>query len=247
MFLGNKRVLLFKPGSSAPAGHADTWYKYSGDSDWRTVSITGAINGNPPVEGPPTPTSQIPDIANVVALEIGIDVTNIGEFAFFYCNNLTSVTIPDSVTSIGYNAFEECTGLTSVTIPYGVTDIAEYAFDSCSGLTSITIPNSVTTIGAGAFALCRGLTSVTIPDSVESIGANAFYGCDNLTSVTITANNGDAESVKQDMINNGVSSGITWNMPEQAGHADTWYKYANDSDWRTVSISGAIVGQPPTD
>ena len=34
-------------GSSAPAYHADTWYKYDGDTEWRTVSITGEISGTP--------------------------------------------------------------------------------------------------------------------------------------------------------------------------------------------------------
>lgn len=27
------------------SGHADTWYKYAGDTEWRTVSISGAIEG----------------------------------------------------------------------------------------------------------------------------------------------------------------------------------------------------------
>ena len=30
-------------GNSAPAYHADTWYKYEGDTEWRTVNITGEI------------------------------------------------------------------------------------------------------------------------------------------------------------------------------------------------------------
>lgn len=57
-------------------------------------------------------------------------VTNIGENAFFYCTNLTSVTIPDGVTSIGEDAFNYCSGLTSVTIPDSVTSIGKDAFDS---------------------------------------------------------------------------------------------------------------------
>lgn len=28
---------------SAPVGHADTWYKYAGDTEWKTVSIKGTI------------------------------------------------------------------------------------------------------------------------------------------------------------------------------------------------------------
>ena len=50
------------------------------------------------------------------------------------------------VTSIGNYAFYNCSGLTSVTIPNSVTSIGDDAFRGCSGLTSITIPNSVTTI-----------------------------------------------------------------------------------------------------
>ena len=34
---------VYKP---APAYHADTWYKYANDTEWRTVSITGAISGS---------------------------------------------------------------------------------------------------------------------------------------------------------------------------------------------------------
>ena len=113
------------------------------------------------------------------------DVTEIGDYAFYNCDSLTSVTIPDSVTTIGDSAFDCCTSLTSVTIPDSVTTIGDSAFDECLRLTSITIPDSVTMIGDSAFEYCRRLTSVTIPDSVTTIGDSAFYYCDSLTSVTI--------------------------------------------------------------
>ena len=112
-------------------------------------------------------------------------VTSIGDYAFWLCGSLTSVTIPNSVTSIGKGAFEYCISLTSVTIPNSVTSIGESAFEECSGLTSVTIPNSVTSIGSDAFWGCSSLTSVTIPNSVTSIGEEAFYECSSLTSVTI--------------------------------------------------------------
>ena len=116
---------------------------------------------------------------------IGDGVTRIGEYAFYDCSSLTSITIPNSVTRIGEYAFYDCSSLTSVNIPNSVTTIGEHAFDSCSSLTSVTIGNSVTTIGVYAFSECSSLTSVTIPNSVTTIGGYAFSGCSSLTSVTI--------------------------------------------------------------
>ena len=112
-------------------------------------------------------------------------VTSLGERAFFNCNSLTSIVIPDSVTSIGSYAFNVCDSLTSITIPDSVTSIGSYAFNDCDSLTSITIPDSVTSIGGSAFESCDSLTSVTIGDGVTSIGWYAFGYCDSLTSVTI--------------------------------------------------------------
>ena len=115
-------------------------------------------------------------------------VTSIGNYAFYYCSKLTSVTIPNSVTSIGGWAFEGCSGLTSVTIPNSVTSIELGTFSGCSGLTSITIPNSVEYIGSYAFYYCSKLTSITIPKSVTSIGDEAFDGVDLTTVVSLIEN-----------------------------------------------------------
>ena len=112
-------------------------------------------------------------------------VTVIGEEAFWFCRNLTSVTIPNSVNYIGDKAFDCCKSLTSVSIPNSVISIGNEAFSSCEGLTNITIPDSVTTIGNGAFSDCKNLVSIQIPDNVTSIGNYAFSNCKSLTSVSI--------------------------------------------------------------
>ena len=125
------------------------------------------------------------DCDSLTSVNIPNSVTSIGDYAFYDCDSLTSVNIPNSVTSIGDYAFCSCDCLKSVNIPDSVTTIGEYAFVDCWGLTSITIGDSVTTIGEYAFANCQGLTSATIGDSVTTIGEYAFAYCFNLTSVNI--------------------------------------------------------------
>ena len=110
---------------------------------------------------------------------------NLGDYVFYGCSGLTSLTLPSSVTSIGGGAFEGCSGLTSLTIPSSVTSIGSGAFIGCSGLTSLTIPSGVTSIGEDTFAGCSGLTSLTIPSGVTWIGWYAFRGCSGLTSLTL--------------------------------------------------------------
>lgn len=70
---------------------------------------------------------------------IGNCVTNISAGAFFNCDSLSSVIIPDSVTSIGNYAFQTCGVLRDVTIGSGITSIGENAFNQCYQLRSITI------------------------------------------------------------------------------------------------------------
>ena len=111
-------------------------------------------------------------------------LTSIGEDAFFACNSLISIEIPNSVTSIGISAFSHCSSLTSVTIPNSVTSIGIYAFHDCSGLTSVTLGSGVETIGDYAFYY-TDLTGIEIPASVNLIGYCAFGNCSSLNDFKI--------------------------------------------------------------
>lgn len=115
----------------------------------------------------------------------GFPTAAIGNTAFDFCENLTSVTIPDSVKTIGNAAFGSCVNLTSVIIPSSVTTIGPLAFEYCSSLTYVSIPSSVTTIGGKAFYFCTSLSSINLPNSVTVIPNELFRNCYSLTSITI--------------------------------------------------------------
>ncbi|MGP8199388.1 MAG: leucine-rich repeat domain-containing protein [Limisphaerales bacterium] len=122
-------------------------------------------------------------------------VTSIGNSAFKYCTNLTSVTIPSTVTTIGDHAFYFCTNMTSVTILGPVAAIGDYAFAGCASLTNATFPSAVTTIGQFAFYFCTSLTNAAIPRATTNIGQDAFCDCTGLTAITVDTNNSFYSSV----------------------------------------------------
>jgi len=149
-----------------------TWtYRINGD----TAEI---YNGNYSTAISPKPTGSV----TIPATLGGKSVTSIGDYAFWLCSSLTSVTIPNSVTNIGASAFSGCNGLTSVTIPQYVLDrqirnVFAYAYSS---ITNVSYSSTITNIVSYAFYGCSSLTSVTIPNSVTGLSTTAFDGCGRL-------------------------------------------------------------------
>ena len=144
-----------------------------------------------------------------------------------YKGQETDLTLPDSCHGKPYGvsnyAFYDCDSLTSVVIPDSVTTIGSYAFRDCDSLTSVVIPDSVTSIGSYAFYSCSRLTSVVIPDSVTSIGSYAFYSCYRLTSVTLT--NPEGWWVSEDA---NATSGTALSAEELANASTAaWYLRSN--------------------
>ena len=155
-----------------------TWKLY--EDGTLNISGKGAMKA---YDSDDSPATQKKDSVKTVVIEDG--VTSIGDYAFWNCTGLTSISIPNNVTSIGNSAFESCSQLASIEIPSSVTSIGERAFKNCSQLASIEIPKSVTSIGKYAFSGCSGLTSITILGGVTSIGNFAFRYCRSLASITI--------------------------------------------------------------
>ena len=117
--------------------------------------------------------------------------STIGEYAFYYCNNLESLTL--SVTKIKTSAFEGCSEIKEITLENGLESIGDSAFYGCRNLTEIVIPNTVTSIGDYTFKDCNSLSNILIEDrdSVLTLGSNGstpiFSDCP-LDSVYIGGN-----------------------------------------------------------
>ncbi len=116
----------------------------------------------------------------LISVTLPDSIAYIDSYAFCECYNLESINIPDGVFAIEYATFYECRNLKSITLPDGIAYIEALAFDFCYSLESVNIPDGVTFIGDWAFEGCNKLTSIEIPNSVGSIGYGAFYGCYNL-------------------------------------------------------------------
>ncbi|MBQ3566621.1 MAG: leucine-rich repeat protein [Oscillospiraceae bacterium] len=139
------------------------------------------------------------ETANIPSEYNGLPVKEIADYAFWGCNNLASVKIPDGVTTIGASAFSMCNNLSEVSIPDSVTEIGGLAFNCTPWLyqmrtnnplvivnnividggacgTSVEILDGTVAISDYAFANCYDLETVKIPDSVKRIGGTSFQG-----------------------------------------------------------------------
>ena len=70
--------------------------------------------------------------ARKVILSEGI--TSIGEYAFYYCQNLEQIVLPQGLQAIGAHAFEECRSLVDVTFPDSLQTLGEKCFKDCNKL-----------------------------------------------------------------------------------------------------------------
>ena len=131
-----------------------SYFKYSIDESNKTITILGLANQ----DDSETIYIEFLDVYNINGIDY--TVTEIADFAFSIWN-LKSIILPKTLKKIGMYAFFGCQKLKSITIPDSVEEIREAAFGG-TGITSIFIPENVNTIGACLFIDCISLTSVEV-------------------------------------------------------------------------------------
>ena len=95
------------PGTMLPG---DCWNLFANFSQVQTIDLSNAD------------MSHVTNIsymfyncsAQTITFADNLQIATIGDYAFFECGSLTSITIPASVTSIGNKAFDYCSNLASV-------------------------------------------------------------------------------------------------------------------------------------
>ena len=159
------------------------------------------------------PTSAIEVINNkrLYLTEINNTIAQtIDNYAFQYCSNLTTVSLPAAQT-IGGSAFGYCSNLTTLSLPMAQT-IQQYAFISCSNLTTVSLP-AAQTIGVYAFNSCSNLTTITFGKLTSFGSTNTFLKCYMLSNIIIGADtniNLDFSSLSHATWNNNIDASV-WN------------------------------------
>ena len=114
----------------------------------------------------------------------GYTVVSVSEYAFYDCEKLTEVILPETVTKLDRWAFMNC-GITSMTLPDAVKTLDTSAFLSCANLVSVCLPSQLTSIGAAAFQGCSSLQSIDIPEGIKYIQGSTFKNCSSLRHLGI--------------------------------------------------------------
>ena len=136
------------------------------------------------------------------------NLKKIGNQAFAYCKDLTSINLPSSLEEIEYSAFDNCRSLKFIELPnnikklgssiFNITSIKSivvppYAeldstFNECKNIESVILSEGLETIGPYTFYSCSNLKSVKLPNSLKNIDNSAFAFCSKLISINLPEN-----------------------------------------------------------
>ncbi len=139
--------------------------------------------------------------SSLSGIGIPTGVTTISYGAFYHCDALTEVELPDTIQNVEPKAFAYSRWVTDflagsgedflvsggvlvayrgnaekVTVPEGVRVIAAEVFQGHTEIESLVLPDSTRVIGEAAFEACSGLRRVQLNEGLEEIKDRAFCG-----------------------------------------------------------------------
>ena len=111
--------------------------------------------------------------------------TIVGAFARCISFNLNNGAIPSTVRTIGDYAFFKCESLTKIVLPEaGLTSLGGFAFEYCKELVTVENFDKITQkeIPSYLFMNDAKLTYISFPDGITAVRGYAFNGCENMDS-----------------------------------------------------------------
>ena len=180
----------------------------------------------------------------------------IADFAFYNCDFIKSLTIPEgAITKIGTAAFSGCKGLTELTVPQGMkfsnsvfsrceslesvelnSAPASFMFEDCTSLSRILIGEGVPYVDQYTFKGCRALKEITIPAAAEYVGNGAFQDCPALERVVFANTEGWRRKDEYTSYDYGRRGGEPFDVSSPEENAKNILKDGND--WYYFKLPG---------
>lgn len=111
-------------------------------------------------------------------IDIPASVITIGDYSFYDCDELESITLTSEIEEIGDYVFAGCDRLATVDLSSARLDsVSEAAFANCVSLKEVKFSTATTAICDMTFMNCVALESIALPSELRRIGERAFYGC----------------------------------------------------------------------
>lgn len=123
--------------------------------------------------------------SSLTAVNIPASYKVIGDYAFWGCPNLKSVTLSEGIEEIGAGAFKGCKVLAAAIIPSSIFVIGDNAFSDCPKLAAVNVKSRFT--GQYMFANCPALKTATLTSALEAVGNYTFQNCTALNKAVLPA------------------------------------------------------------
>lgn len=144
---------------------------------------------------------------NLQGVTLPEGIKEIGQFAFAR-STVSEIVVPEGTETIGYGAFYHCDSLEKVTLPQTILNVEPKAFTYTMWMDEflengtedylisgnilvayrgnaqhVIVPDGVTVIAGEAFAGHTEINEVSLPDTLITVGEAAFEGCTGLKTV----------------------------------------------------------------
>lgn len=120
-----------------------------------------------------------------VVLELADDWTIVPTSAFYNCQGIVSLIIPEGIQYIYDQAFQDCRNLEKVVLPTTLREIWSYGFNNCVKITDFNIEDcsSLTRITYQGLGNLDSLVEIRLPKNLDRLETYAIAWCDNLERI----------------------------------------------------------------